>query len=58
MKNEMKYLDDLVIRYPVLDTIRKQILGAYEILQDCYEADGKLLIAGNGGSCADSEVGS
>lgn len=55
MKNEMKYLDDLVIRYPVLDTIRKQILGAYEILQDCYEADGKLLIAGNGGSCADSE---
>lgn len=55
LKNEMKYLDDLVIRYPVLDTIRTQILGAYEILRDCYEADGKLLIAGNGGSCADSE---
>ena len=28
---------------------------AYELLEACYEQGGKLLIAGNGGSCADAE---
>lgn len=30
-------------------------MDAYQILEDCYQHDGKLLIAGNGGSAADSE---
>jgi len=51
----MKYLDELIERYPVLSGIRPQIKEAYEILKTCYETDGKLLIAGNGGSCADAE---
>lgn len=52
---ELRYLDELVQRYPVLEQVKGHILAAYEMLRDCYEAGGKLLIAGNGGSCADSE---
>lgn len=51
----MKYLEELVIRYPVLASVKAEIKEAYEILENCYENGGKLLIAGNGGSCADAE---
>lgn len=54
-RNEIRYLDELVERYPILGSIREDILGAYEMIKDSYEAGGKLLAAGNGGSCADSE---
>lgn len=50
-----KHLDELMERYPVLKAIEADILAAYELLEACYEQGGKLLIAGNGGSCADSE---
>lgn len=50
-----KHLDLLVQRYPTLKTCEKDIALAYEILEECYRHDGKLLIAGNGGSAADSE---
>lgn len=50
-----KYLDELAKRYPVLGSVKGQISEAYKILETCYENGGKLLIAGNGGSCADSE---
>lgn len=48
-------LDDLIARYPALDCVRDQIWKAAEIMVDSYAADGKLLIAGNGGSAADAE---
>lgn len=51
----MNYFDELTDRYPVLSGVRPQIEKAYEILKECYEQGGKLLIAGNGGSCADTE---
>jgi D-sedoheptulose 7-phosphate isomerase len=51
----MNYLEELIERYPVLDCVKSQIREAYEILVTCYENGGKLLIAGNGGSCADAE---
>lgn len=50
-----RHLDLLISRYPVLDTCRQDIADAYLILEKCYESDHKLLIAGNGGSAADSE---
>ena len=31
------------------------IIGAYLLLEECYENHGKLLVAGNGGSAADAE---
>lgn len=51
----MEYLNELTKRYPVLSAIQSDIKAAYEILEHCYENGGKLLIAGNGGSCSDAE---
>lgn len=51
----MKHIDLLVERYPILETVKQDIIDAYLIMEECYEHDGKLLIAGNGGSAADSE---
>ena len=48
-------LDDLVRRYPVLSSAKEDIAAAYGTMKDCYDRGGKLLIAGNGGSCADAD---
>lgn len=50
-----KHVDVLMDRYPQLKCIRQDIINAYFVMEECYEHDGKLLIAGNGGSAADSE---
>ena len=50
-----KHIDLLISRYPDLKAVEQSIVDAYLILQECYEHNGKLLIAGNGGSAADSE---
>ena len=50
-----KHLDILVDRYPQLAECKESIEQAYLILEECYINDHKLLIAGNGGSAADSE---
>lgn len=50
-----KHVDLLIKRYPVLEICRQSIIDAYLVMENCYENDGKLLIAGNGGSAADSE---
>ena len=51
----VKYLDELIERYPVLAAVREDIQEAYQLLVSCYENGGKLLIAGNGVSCAEGE---
>lgn len=53
--NIQKHLDLLVQRYPALDACKEDVEKAYRILEEGYTHDGKLLIAGNGGSAADSE---
>lgn len=56
MKKELQtYIEKLVNRYPVLSACKEDIIGAYNLLEECYASGHKLLIAGNGGSCADSE---
>jgi len=50
-----KHVDLLVERYPSLESCKEDIEKAYLILEECYKTDHKLLIAGNGGSAADSE---
>lgn len=50
-----KHIDLLIERYPVLNACKDEIIAAYELLEECYVSDHKLLIAGNGGSAADSE---
>lgn len=50
-----EYVDSLIGRYPILTQCRDSIIDAYLVMEECYEKNGKLLIAGNGGSAADSE---
>lgn len=53
-KNQ-SYIDSLIFRYPQLDKCREEIVNSYFLMEECYENGGKVLIAGNGGSAADSE---
>lgn len=50
-----KHIDLLISRYPSLQSVRESIIEAYFLMEECYAHGGKLLIAGNGGSAADSE---
>lgn len=50
-----KHIDSLMKRYPVLEVVKEDIVGGYLLMEECYEKGGKLLVAGNGGSAADSE---
>ena len=47
--------DDLFARYPVLNSCRDEIGSATETIISAFQNDGKLLLCGNGGSCADCE---
>lgn len=48
-------INELISRYPILRDSKEAIVCAYQIMEACYSNDGKLLIAGNGGSAADCE---
>ena len=50
-----KHIDLLIQRYPVLELCRQDIIDGYLVMEEAYENNHKLLIAGNGGSAADSE---
>lgn len=50
-----KHVNLLIERYPVLEKCKQDIIDGYLLLEECYAHGGKLLIAGNGGSAADSE---
>jgi glucokinase len=48
-------LDELLCRYPALEVCRDSIEVAAKTIIQSYEADGKLLVCGNGGSAADAD---
>ncbi|NIK67839.1 SIS domain-containing protein [Paenibacillus sp. BK720] len=48
-------LERLMGKYPELESCREDILKAFGLLKATYEKEGKLLLAGNGGSAADCE---
>ncbi len=50
-----KHIDFLIERYPELKTIKQEIINTYLIMEQSFSNGGKLLVAGNGGSAADSE---
>ncbi len=50
-----KHILLLTKRYPALKPVSQEIIDAYLIMETCFSCNGKLLIAGNGGSAADSE---
>lgn len=47
--------DDLLERYPCLTSCMGEIHDAVQALIMCYEQGGKVMICGNGGSCADAD---
>lgn len=51
----MKYIDQLIERYPSLSVCKKDIEDAAKAMIESFKNGGKLLVAGNGGSCADSD---
>lgn len=51
----MDFIKELVERYPALSVCKADIESAAKIIIGSYEAGGKLLVAGNGGSAADSD---
>lgn len=50
-----KHINLLIERYPQLISCRQDMITAYDIMEKAYTENHKLLIAGNGGSAADSE---
>lgn len=53
--NVLKHVDTLIDRYPKLIVCKEDIIKAYEILEEAYTQERKLLVCGNGGSASDSE---
>jgi D-sedoheptulose 7-phosphate isomerase len=51
----MDYLQQLIERYPRLESIKTEINAAFDIIAESFTIGSKLLIAGNGGSAADAE---
>lgn len=49
------HLNLLTERLPILESVKGKIAESFEILRACYASGGKVLIGGNGGSCADAE---
>lgn len=54
-ENIQKQIDVLIERYPQINKCKKEIEKAYLIFEESYAKGNKLLVAGNGGSAADSE---
>ena len=50
-----QHMDELLNRYPMLESCREELNEGYLMLEACYKRGNKLLIAGNGGSAADAE---
>ncbi|NWQ39226.1 SIS domain-containing protein [Bacillus sp. EB106-08-02-XG196] len=48
-------LEKLIEKYPELLECQNSIIEAFNAIKKSYEANGKLLLAGNGGSAADCE---
>ena len=49
------YIDEMVARYPSLSVCAEEVKGAVFAILESYYGGGKLLLCGNGGSCADCD---
>lgn len=55
MENSLDHLEDLISRIPILQPLLPSLQGALGYMLETYQAGGKILICGNGGSAADAE---
>ena len=48
-----EHIELVCTRYPALVSVRDELYRAFDLLCGCFDAGGKLLLCGNGGSAAD-----
>ncbi len=48
-------LDKYCSKSSLIEDSRNEISQAFTIMRECYSSGGKLLVCGNGGSCADAD---
>ena len=48
-------LNELFLRYPQLESCKEDMVKSVDMIIDCYKNGGKLILCGNGGSCADCD---
>lgn len=53
--NSEDIVENLVQHYPSLEICKESVGKAGEVMVECYQNEGKLLICGNGGSASDSD---
>lgn len=51
----MKHVNLLIERYPNLKCVKDDVVKAINVIVDSYNAGGKVLLCGNGGSASDCE---
>ncbi len=51
----LKFIDEFFARHGELLPLREEIVSAGSVLRDTFARGGKLLLCGNGGSCADCD---
>ena len=51
----MNKMDELLNRYPSLAVCQDDISSALSLMLDTYRKGGKIMVCGNGGSCADAQ---
>ena len=55
IKTSTEIFDELLKRYPMLESCKEEIYKSYNMLKSCYCSGGKVLACGNGGSAADAD---
>lgn len=48
-------MEELLTRYPVLAVCEETLAEALALMLETYEKGGKIMVCGNGGSCADAQ---
>ena len=56
MKTKDTYLNEMIQHYPQLVKCRKSIEDSYVLMKKTVLSGGIILVCGNGGSCADSDL--
>ncbi len=54
-KRTLDFFEDFFARHSAWSMLREPISGVIEVLVECFENGGKLLLCGNGGSSADCD---
>ena len=51
----MNKMEELLTRYPTLTVCKDDLTAAISLMLDTYRKGGKIMVCGNGGSCADAQ---